>query len=131
MSPDDEILAILRDVPNLNVHDGSVDVDEESKVIRVDLPYVVFWGATGRDNDPRFAGVVRGRVYPFSIRGVGEDRNQAKWALKKAHSALSRKRLGISLIHHVDGDVIRRDDDLTAPGGEPIYSGLDQYEVAT
>lgn len=130
MSVDDDILDILRDVPNLTVYDGSVDVDEGTKVIRVALPYLVFWGSTGRDNDERFGGPVAGRVHPFQLTGVGEDRNQAKWVLAKARSALSRRRVGKSLVRHVDGNLVRRDDDLTSPGGEPIYSAADQYEVA-
>lgn len=132
MNLDDDILALLGDVENLNVHDGSVDVDEEAKVVRVALPYVVYWSSPGFDNDERFSGQVVGRVTDFQLTGVGEDRNQAKWVLDKARAALSRKRVNGRLIRRDDDNqMVRRDDDLTRPGGEPLFYGVDRYSVGS
>lgn len=131
MSPDDEILALLRAVPHLNVHDGSVDIDESAKVIRVDLPYVVFWSSPGYDNGSRHSGRVPSQVTPFQLTGVGEDRAQAKAVLAKAYDAISRKRIGSSLIKRSnDSQPVRRSDTYTSPGGAPIFSGVDRYSVA-
>lgn len=129
--PDAALIALLIAVPNLNVYDGYVDADETLKVIAVPLPYVVFYSTPGYDNDPRFCGLVAGRVFEFSITGVAEDRNQAKWALEKARGALSRKRVNGSLvIRAVDNPYVRRDDDFTTPGGAPLFYGIDRYSVA-
>ncbi len=131
MNPDDALLALLRAVANLNVHDGYVDVDETQKVISVPLPYVVFWSTPGYDNDARQDGRVAGRVVDFQITGVGGTREQAKWVLDKARGALSRKRLNGSLIiRDDDNQFVRRDDDYTRPGGGPLFYGVDKYAVA-
>lgn len=131
MNPDDAVLELLRAVPNLTVYDGSVDVDETQKVILVELPYVVFWSTTPRDNGPRFSGRVTGGVTNFQLTGVGEDRRQTKAVLDRAQVAISRKRVGGSLIKHSDDNQpVRRDDDYTRPGGEPIFTGVDRYSVA-
>lgn len=131
MNPDDALLALLRAVPNLNVHDGFVPADETDKVISVPLPYVVFYSTTGYDNDARQCGDVAGRVVEFQLTGVGGDRQQAKAALEKARGALSRKRLDGSLIRHSDDNQpVRRDDDYTRPGNKPLFYGVDRYAVA-
>ena len=131
MSADDDILALLEAVPNLNVYDGYVDADESAKVISVPMPYVVFYSSPGYDNDVRQSGQVAGRVLGFQITAVGVDRRQAKWALDKARTALSRKRLNGNLIKRADDNQhVRRDDDYTRPGGLPIFYGVDKYSVA-
>jgi hypothetical protein len=131
MNPDAELLSMLRAVPNLNVHDGFVDVDETAKVISVPLPYIVFYSTPGYDNDERYAGVVGGRVVEFQLTGVGESREQAKAALEKARTALSRERLGRNRIRRSDDNMaVRRDDDYTRPGGGPLFYGVDRYAVA-
>lgn len=132
MSADDDLLAMLRAVPNLNVHDGAVPVDNEAKVILVPLPYVVYWSTTGYDRDVRKSGDVNGRVLEFQLTGVGETREQARAALDKARTAISRKRLNGNLIQRApDNPLINKDDDLTRPGGAPVYYGVDRYAVAT
>jgi hypothetical protein len=132
MSTDDDVLAMLRAVPNLTVYDGSIDVDETEKVIKVDLPYVMFWSTPGYDNDVRQSGGVAGQVDEFQLTGVGEDRAQAKAVLQRARDAISRKRVGKGLIRRsLDNQPVRRDDDYTRPGGDPIFSGVDRYAVAT
>jgi hypothetical protein len=131
VSADDDVLALLEAVPNLNVHDGYVDVDETAMVISVPLPYVVFYSTPGYDRDDRQDGRVNGRVVEFQVTGVGGTREQAKWALDKARGALSRQRLGDALIRRSDDNqYVRRDDDYTRPGGEPLFYGVDRYGVA-
>lgn len=130
MTADDEILSRLRAVEGLNVHDGDVEVDEAQKVILVELPYVVFYGSPGRDDDERYDGTVAGEMNDFSVMGVGESREQAKWALKRAYTALSRTRLDGGLIEREDrGGFIRREPTYTRAGGEPVFYGTDFYTV--
>lgn len=132
MTTDDDLLTMLRAVPYLNVYDGAVDVDEDTKVISVPMPYIVYWSSTGYDRDARKSGDVNGRVHEFQLTGVGETREQAKAALDKARAAISRKRLNGNLIQRQpDNPLINKDDDLTRPGGAPIYYGVDRYAVAT
>jgi hypothetical protein len=131
MNPDAELLALLRAIPNLNVYDGSVPVDETKKVISVPLPYIVFWSSPGYDNDERHDGRVAGRVVEFQLTGVGGTREQAKWVLEKARSNISRKRLGKGLIRRSDDNqTVRRDDDYNRPGNLPLFYGVERYAVA-
>jgi hypothetical protein len=126
-----DLLALLEAVPNLNVHDGSVDVDETAKVIATPTPYVVFYGSPGRDNSSRFDGKAGGRVVEFQLSGVGVSREQVEGVLNKARAAINRTRLNGSLIKLAVSSMIRRDDDYTTPGNEPLFYGADQYDVAS
>lgn len=131
MSADDDLLALLRAVPSLNVWDGDVEVDESAKVISVPLPYIVFYSSPGYDNDGRFCGDVGGRVLEFDIHGIGMDRNQAKWVLDKARAALSRKRLNGNLIIRAEANLpVGKEKTYTRPGGGPLFYGVDRYGVA-
>ena len=143
MSTDSDLLAMLDASPSLvfvprgtpgvpnAVYDGYVDADETAKVIAVPLPYVVFYSTPGYDNDARQSGQVAGRVVEFQITGIGGTREQAKWVLDKARTALSRKRLNGNLIKRDDANLpVRRDDDYTQPGGAPLFYGVDRYSVA-
>lgn len=114
-----------------SVYDGVVEVDETEKVVAVPLPYIVFWSSPGYDNNGRFDGNVGDRVNEFQIKGVGEDRTQAKWVLDQARAVLSRKRLNGNLIKRSDDNLpVRREDDYTRPGGAPLFYGVDKYSVA-
>lgn len=131
MTTDASLLALLKAVPHLNVYDGFVVTDASAKVVSVPLPYVVFYSSPGYDNDERQCGGVGGRVVEFQITAVGESREQAKDALDKARSVLSRKRLNGNLIRRSDDNQqVRRDDDFTRPGGGPLFYGVDRYAVA-
>lgn len=127
---DADIIELLTDA-GLTVHDGYVKANETAKEISVSFPYVVFWSSPGFDNDERFAGPVNGRVAEFQLTGVGVTREQAKWALDKARTAISRKRLDGALIRRNDDNaMVRRDDEYTRPGGGPLFYGVDRYGVA-
>ena len=142
MSAESDILTMLDASPLLTVvkrgeaavaravYDGAVEVDETAKVIAVPLPYLVFWSSPGYDRDVRMDGRVGGRVKEFQLTGVGETREQAQWILDRARDVLSRKRIGSSLIRRDPTNVtIRRDDEYTRPGGDPLYYGIDEYAV--
>lgn len=135
MSVDPELIALLEAVPNLNVYDGHVTADETAKEISVPLPFVVYYSSLGYDVDERLGGRAGGRVTQFQVTYVGSTREQAQWAGEKARAALSRKRVTVSgtessLIMLRDSATVRRDDDYTRPGGDPLFYGVDQYEVA-
>lgn len=132
MSVDEDVLAMLRAVEHLNVHDGYVDVDEASKVIAVELPYVVYSSTPGRDREERYSGHAVGRVTDFRITGVGETREQAKAVLDRARAAISRKRIGQALIKRDnENQPVRREDTYTRPGGLPLFYGIDGYSVGS
>lgn len=135
MSASEAVLALLEAVPNLNVHDGVVEVDETAKVVIVALPYVVFSSGMGEDADERLGGRPGLRVVPFSVFYAGGSPEQARWAGARARAALSRKRVTVDgresgLIVLRESSDMRRDDDYTSPGGGPIFYATDKYVVA-
>lgn len=131
MSTDSDLLGLLEAVDSLNVYDGFVNTDASVKVISVPLPYVVFYSSPGFDINERQNGGVGGRAVEFQITGVGGTREQAKWALDKARTALSRVRLDGALIRRSDDNQpVRRDDEFTRTGGGPLFYGVDRYTVA-
>lgn len=145
MSADTDLLAMLNASPTLvyineetggvpvanAVYWGYLDVDESAKVISVPLPYIVYNSSPGYDRDVRQGGQVGGRVLEFDLKGVGATERQAKWVLDQARSVLSRKFLGGNLILRSDNNQrVRREDDYTRPGGEPLFFGVERYGVA-
>jgi hypothetical protein len=145
MSADLDVLAMLDASPVLVYIDeetdaepvenaiywGYLNVDETAKVIAAPMPYLVFNSSPGYDRDERYSGSVNGRVLEFQLTGVAETERQAKWILDQARNLLNRKRLNGALIRRLDDNQnVRRDDDYTRPGGEPIFYGVDRYAVA-
>lgn len=133
---DAAVLAVLNAIANLDVWDGHVDdSNPDTMVISADLPYVVFWG--GYDDDApgdSLAGTSGAHLTDFRITAVGETREQAKWAAEQARAALNRKRVtfpaGSRFVRCTDNSgYVTRDDTWTRPGGAPLFSGIDQYEV--
>lgn len=135
MSASDAVLALLEAVPHLSVYDGIVPVDTAVKVVQVPLPYVVFSSGLGEDADERLGGRPGLRVTPFSVFYAGKSPEQARWAGDRARTAVSRKRITIAgresgLIILRESSDMRRDDDYTGPGGEPLFYATDKYIVA-
>lgn len=130
MTVDEQLLALLESMTFI-VYDGYVEVDETDKVITAPLPHAVFYSSTGEDTSRRLSGHVGGRIIDFQIMSIGSTREQAKWAADKSRDTLDRTPLNGSRIIHQVGQVIRRDDDYTRPGGGPLFYGVDQYAVAT
>jgi hypothetical protein len=112
------------------VYWGYLDVNETDKIIDVPLPYLVYNSSPGYDRDPRFSGSVTGSVLEFTLKGVGEDESQAKWVLAEGRKMLNRRRVEGALIKRtLDNQQVRRDDDYTRPGGDPLFSVLEKYTV--
>lgn len=147
MSADTDLLAMLDASPTLvyidtetdtpvtpvanGVYWGYLNIDPAATVIDVPLPYIVFSSSPGYDRDGRMCGQVGGRVLRFDLKGVGDTERQAKWVLDEARKVLNRKRLGVSLIKRSDDNLlVAREDELTAPGGAPLFFGVDRYGVA-
>lgn len=133
---DATVLAVLDAIANLNVYDSHVtDSDPDTQVISAALPYVVFWG--GYDDDApgdSLAGTSGAHLTDFRITFVGETREQAKWAGELARTALNRKQITFGarsrFVRCTDNSgYVTRDDTWTRPGGAPLFSGIDQYEV--
>lgn len=134
---DNTVLALLRALnPPLDVYDGHVtDSDGVTMTISAPLPYVVFWG--GYDDDApgdSLAGTSGAHLTDFRITAVGDSREQAKLAAERAKAALNRVRVtfsaGSRFVRCTDNSGgVTRDDTWTRPGGAPLFSGIDQYEV--
>lgn len=142
MSADSELLALLDASPTLtvvaegktgginSVYQGFPGVDTTVKVIKLELPYLVYVTSPGYDRDERYSGDVGGRVLDFQLTGVGQSEKQAKFVLDAARDVLNRKRLNGSLIKRsIENALVRRDDDYTRAGGLPIFFGVDRYSV--
>lgn len=134
---DNTVLALLRALsPALNVHDGHVEPsDPTSNVISAPLPYVVFWGGydTASLGDS-LAGSSGARLTDFRLTYVGETREQAMLAGERAKAALDRKFVaftsGRRFVRCTDNSgYVTRDDTWTRPGGAPLFTGIDQYEI--
>jgi phage gp37-like protein len=133
---DATVLAVLAAVANLTTYDGHVeDSNPDTKVISAALPYVVFYGQSD-DGSPgdSLAGPSGAHLSGFQLTGVGETREQARWALEQARAVLDRKRVtfaaGSRLVRATDDQqYVRRDDTWTRPGGAPLFFGVDRYAV--
>ncbi|MDN4174733.1 hypothetical protein QWY28_17360 [Nocardioides sp. SOB77] len=136
---DDQVLALLRAVEHLNVHDGYVqDSDETDKVIHAALPYVVFYSTPGEPNEAtRSVGSApRGRIVEFQITFVGDSREQAKRAGQRAEDALDRQVVKIAgrdrrIRRTPDNVFVRRDDTWTGPDGLPLFFGATRFRIPT
>lgn len=132
---DTAILARLETVPNLNVHDGFMPVDNSTNVVTYPMPYVVFYSNVGDDHSPRLTGRMTRRSVFFSLTYVGLSRDQAKWAGERARDALMDHRLVVAghrswLVDLQESQRVRRDDDAVRPDGSPIFYGVDNYAVS-
>lgn len=132
---DAAVLALLRAVAGLNVHDGYVtDSDENEHTISAPLPYVVLYSMSPvpEGESRSLVGSAGADELEWQISGVGSTREQAKWALAKARAALADKRLTAlpqkPVVRQTDDRfMVRRDDTWTRPGGGPLFFGADRY----
>jgi hypothetical protein len=132
---DAAVLAALRAVPNLNVHDAYVtDSDGDAMTISAPLPYVVYYPAPGRPEARSMAGPAGAETKEFQVTFVGATRQQAMWACEKVRAALDDVRLstvtGNPVLRRTDDQLfIRRDDTWSRPGGGPLMYGADRWSV--
>lgn len=120
------------------VYDGLVTVDNKSNVVKLPLPYVVYYSSVGDDDhadNPRLVDVATRRSVFVSLIYIGEDRNQAKWTGEKIRDAIGDKRFAISgrkawKCKVDESQRVRRDDDAVRPDGSPLFYGVDNYAVS-
>lgn len=132
---DTALLARLKAVPGLHVHDGFVKVDNDSNVVTYPVPFVVFYSNVGDDHSPRLSGRNTRRSVFFSLTYVGLTREQSKWAGERARAALMDRRLtvpnhGVWLVDLQESQRVRRDDDALRPDGSPLFYGIDNYAIS-
>lgn len=136
---DDVVLATLRAIPNLNVHDNYLQVEdtdaEGREIVTYAMPYVVFSSAVGDDDNRRLSGRERRRSVPFWLTYVGLTREQTKWCGEKCRTALKGRRLDVPgyrtwLVELEESQRVWRDDEAARPDGAPIYYGVDGYAVS-
>ncbi len=130
---DDAVLAMLEAGGSLNVHDGEAPADMDGKVITAVLPYVVYTSGTPVDGAGLYDGNTTAREMAFDVMYVGADRNQAKAAGERAEARIRRQSPGpgFGIVRKTDGLTVRRDTTYTAPGGRPLFYGVDRYAVTT
>lgn len=136
---DDVVLGALRAIPNLNVHDNYLQVDDQDAegrdIVTYAMPYVVFSSAVGDDDNRRLSGRERRRSVPFWLTYVGLTREQTKWCGEKCRAALKGRRLDVPgyrtwLVELEESQRVWRDDEAARPDGAPIYYGVDAYAVS-
>lgn len=134
---DTVVLALLRALsPGVDVYDSHVtDSDGVTMTVSAPLPYVVFWGGYDESSHgDSLAGTSGAYLTEFRITAVGESREQAKLVGERVKAALNRVRVtfaaGSRFVRCTDNSGgVTRDDTWTRPGGAPLFSGVDQYEV--
>lgn len=131
---DDAVLAAL-EATGIDIHDGLVDVDNETNVVTYPLPYAVYYSSVGDDDNPRLSGRRGRRSVFFSLIYVGADRNQAKAAGERVRATLQDKAIPIPghkawLCRLEESQRVRRDDDAIRPDGSPLFYGVDNYALS-
>lgn len=135
MNPAVGILTLLgTGAEPLNVHDTHVDVDETLKVVTVPLPYVTFRPVSTTPQTRRADGTVSSDPYWFEVMWVGLTREQAEAARDRARARLEGKRpvfpgsRGTPIARHETTGLFK-EPTYTAPGGAPLFYGIDQFLV--
>lgn len=136
---EDDPEAAPEDPDAMVVHDGLVEVDNTTKIVRFPLPYATFYSSLGDDPDTeenqRLTGRRTRRSVFFSATYVGDSREQAKFAGQKIRDALAGRRPVIAgrrswLIGVEESQRVRRDDDAIQPDGAPLFYGVDNYSLS-
>lgn len=117
------------------VHDGEVVVDNKTKVVSYALPYVVYTSNLGDDDNPRLSGRNLRRSVFMSMKFVGEDRNQVKWAMQRVRDQIDHRVIPVPdhKVWPVQLQVstrVFRDDDAMRPNGAPLFYAEDQYDMS-
>lgn len=122
--------------PEARVHQGGAQVDNRTKVVTYALPYVTFNSNVGDDDDQtqRLTGRRTWRTVFFSVMFVGVTVDQAKWAGQRVRDQLENRHIIIEghrtrRCRLQASQRVRRDDDAIRPNGEPLFYGIDEYEL--
>lgn len=112
----DATAALLRAVPNLDVHVGEADqvrLDPDGRA----HPYAVLWASPGARHADALAGRVDRLVWSFQVTAAGGDDTRALWAVGRVLGALSGVRLfpemGVLAPEPFDPGTVRVDRDVT------------------
>lgn len=100
------------------------------------VPYAVLWTDSGtrtQEKLPVDSSTVNMLV---SVTSVGSTTEQAAWVADRVFAALLDQtpvitgRICQPVTHEVS-DPVRRDDDVIAPGGSPVYQQVDVFRLVT
>lgn len=100
------------------------------------LPYYVYTSNVGADSNRRLAGRRVRRSVFFTVKYIGGDQAQTKFAGEKSRGLLERRRIVVPgydqtwAIECEESQRIFRDDDAVQLNGKPLYYGTDFYAVA-
>lgn len=131
---DDAVLAVANAIDGLNIHDGLLVIDPNTKIVTYDVPYAVYYSGFGNEFTPRLTGRTTMVDVPFRFTTVGLSREQVKWGMERLRSALVGRRLVLAgrrtwLIKLDESQTVFRDDDAIRPDGSPLFYGVDIYSV--
>ena len=140
MTIHDAILTLLRTDPTVDQSQPfrvfeadavDTDTDGDAKVVTVELPYVVYLPSNPIDGARVATGETTNEDLEFRLMFVGGTRAQASAAGDRAASRIrGRAPLENAGICRREGSQqIRREDTYTAPGGAPLFYGIDVYAV--
>lgn len=134
---DDVVLGLL-EAGGVDIHDGDLELPPEGvtrKVVPYELPYAVYYSSIGSDDRRRKSGRSARRSVFFSITYIGEDRAQAKWLGEKIRGLLADRPIAVPghrtwLCQLQESQRVRRDDEVMRPEGDPLFYGVDSYDIA-
>jgi hypothetical protein len=136
----EEVQAILKeDLPaTLTVHPGLAPTKRDALnrwVIEVPLPYAVYYGSVGDDDNRRLSGHKARLSVFFEITYVGISMEQAIWAGEQIHFALKDRRITLAghktwLCGLQESQRVRRDDESTRPDGKPLFFGRSTFAAS-
>jgi hypothetical protein len=135
-----EVRRLLKeDLPaTLTVHYGFAPTKRDAEnrwIIEIPLPYALYYGSVGDDDNPRLSGQ-RARTSIFwEITYVGLTMEQAVWAGEQIHFALKDRRITLAghktwLCRLQESQRVRRDDESTRPDGKPLFFGRSTFAAS-
>lgn len=132
---DNVILADLRTIPGVNIHDGVVVVDKTTNTVILPLPLANYRSTIGDDDNRRLGGKRMRRSVFFDLTIYGVSRDQVKAAGEKIRNRLEQRRFVIPGHRSWRCEVqvstrIFRDDDAVRPDGTPTFYCVDSYDIS-
>lgn len=122
----------------LKVHFGFAPTERDPDnrwIIDVPVPYAVYYGSVGDDDNRRLAGRKTRRSVFWEITYVGLTMEQTLWAGEQIRFALQGRRITVAghktwLADLQESQRVRRDDESTRPDGRPLFFGRDTYAAS-
>lgn len=122
----------------VHVYDGDFDARPGAgqRQVNYKLPYAIYHSSTGRE-DPdtqRLSADIPRDQARFSLKVVGTDRKQTKWAIERLQARLRRLRPVVSgfncdVVEHDSSAEIYPDETAVQQDGTPLFYGVERFAV--